>query len=473
MEAQMKKHWLWILTIVLFTATSLRFNVSIIAWVMYVPLLLLIRDTNGWKGWGAIFLLLQIAMFFQISKIITDPLPLTMTFLYSIPMAVSMWIFAWIYEKVRRRISDLLGIFFFASLMSVSEWLSYSFTELGSWGAMAYTQLDNLAFLQMTSLFGITFASFFIYLSSAFITLLLVSKQRQQLIRPVLITLTVFCLFYSYGVIRLDAPNEGKSIQVAGIASDMIITPQGIPDPDLLHKETLSLISKTHMAIKQGAQLIAWNEGATIIFNEQEADFINQLKSISLQANVELVIAYIVPIDGVRKFENKYLFVSNGEVVDEYFKFHPVPGEGSIKGDRIAKTINLKYGNVSGAICYDFDFPPLARALSKQGMDLAVVPSSDWRGIDPYHSQMATVRGIEGGYAVLRPVRAATSIASDAYGRTRATMNYFEDNNKIMMATLPIKQVETIYNKVGDVFVILLALFLSFVTYRYIQVERR
>ncbi len=472
MEIQIKKHGLWILTIIFFAATSLRFNVSILAWFMFVPLLLLIRDTNGWKGWGSIFLLLQIALFFQISKIITDPLPMVMTFMYSVPFAIGIGIFAWLYEKIRRRISDLSGVFFFAALMSVSEWLNYSFTELGSWGAMAYTQLDNLAFLQMTSLFGITFASFFIYLSSAFVTLFIVSKQRQKLFRPALISLTIFVLVYSYGVIRLDSPNKGESVQVAAIASELIITPQNIPDTDALQEVTQGLINKTHIAINQGAKLIAWNEGATIIAKEKEVDFVKKIKSISEQADVELIIAYIVPIDGIRKFENKYLFISKGKVMDEYFKFHPVPGEGAIKGNRIAKSVELKYGKISGAICYDFDFPPLGLALSRQGIDLAVVPSSDWRGIDPFHSQMAALRGIEGGYAVLRPARASTSMATDAYGRVRASMNYFENNDKIMMATLPLKQVETLYNKIGDAFILLLILFMSFIGFRYMQRRR-
>lgn len=176
-----------------------------------------------------------------------------------------------------------------------------------------------------------------------------------------------------------------------------------------------------------------------------------------------------MPVDGIRRFENKYLFISNGQVLDEYFKFHPVPGEGSIKGDRPSKVIEVNYGKVGGAICYDFDFPPLARELSKQGIELAVVPSSDWRGIDPFHSQMAVVRGIEGGYAVLRPARAATSMASDAYGRVRAAMNYFEENDKIMMASIPVKQVGTLYSKVGDIFVLFLGIYLCFIVYKYIK----
>ena len=119
---------------------GMRYNVSILAWVMYVPLLILVRDTKGFKGWLWIFLLLQVDYFLQVAKIVTDPMPYAMALLFSAPMAVGSFAILWIYEKIRVRIGELLGIFFFASLISVSEWLTFYTSELGSWGAMSYTQ---------------------------------------------------------------------------------------------------------------------------------------------------------------------------------------------------------------------------------------------------------------------------------------------------------------------------------------------
>jgi apolipoprotein N-acyltransferase len=69
---------------------------------------------------------------------------------------------------------------------------------------MTYTQLDDLAFLQMSSLFGITFGSFFIYISSAFIASFIVFHDKKILLKPALMMIGVFALFYSYGVVRLE-----------------------------------------------------------------------------------------------------------------------------------------------------------------------------------------------------------------------------------------------------------------------------
>ena len=463
----MKNKSLALLSVLFIALVSMRFNISILAWVMYVPLLILIRHIDGVKGWFSVLVLLQIAVFLQIVKMITEPLPIVMALLFSVPMAVGVWVLFWLFEKARRKFGDLQGVFIFASLMSVSEWLSFYTSDFGSWGSATYTQLDDLAFLQMTALLGITFASFFIYLSSAFIAALLTSPARRRLIKPAIATWLVFVLMYAYGVVRLDHPAPGRHINVAAIASDMQITPQGIPDKAYLREGTEKLLESTQTAIDRGARLIAWNEGATIIFKEDEADFIQRLRNVSLKHDVDLMIAYIVPIDGILSFENKYLLITKGEIHETYFKYHPVPGEGAVKGEKVSTVANLGYARIGGAICYDFDFPNVGLALSQQGVDIAVVPSSDWRGIDPYHAKMAAVRAIEGGYALLRPVRGATSIATDAYGRVRASMSYFEKNDRIMLASLPAKQVPTLYSKVGDIFPMTLSLFLMITFYRY------
>ena len=79
------------------------------------------------------------------------------------------------------------------------------------------------------------------------------------------------------------------------------------------------------------------------------------------------------------------------------------------------------------------------------------------------------VRAIEGGYSLLRPVRGATSFAFDSFGRVRASLNYFEKNDRILMASLPTRKVWTLYSVVGDVFPILLLLFVGFVIGSYLR----
>ena len=70
---------------------------------------------------------------------------------------------------------------------------------------------------------------------------------------------------------------------------------------------------------------------------------------------------------------------------------------------------------------------------------------------------MARVRAIEGGFSLVRATRAGTSAAFDPYGRVRASMSAWEENERVMLATVPTARVATPYTRVGDVPVVLLA----------------
>ena len=66
----------------------------------------------------------------------------------------------------------------------------------------------------------------------------------------------------------------------------------------------------------------------------------------------------------------------------------------------------------------------------------------------------------------------STSYAFDAYGNVRASLSYFEDNDHIMLASLPTKKVWTLYSVVGDIFPLLLLLLLAYIgilSWRYKQ----
>jgi apolipoprotein N-acyltransferase len=167
---------------------------------------------------------------------------------------------------------------------------------------------------------------------------------------------------------------------------------------------------------------------------------------------VDLVLAYLVPKQQAPLlFLNRYAWITqDGELLEVYDKHHPVPGEPVVQGTTPLQVHHRPYGEVAGAICYDFDFPSHARTLARDGAGLLVVPSSDWAGIDPMHTQMARVRAIESGVSVLRPVRWATSAGFDAQGRVRGWMPVSEDNDRVLVVDLPTTQVSTAYASLGD-----------------------
>jgi apolipoprotein N-acyltransferase len=143
----------------------------------------------------------------------------------------------------------------------------------------------------------------------------------------------------------------------------------------------------------------------------------------------------------------------NGSIDHSYMKHEPVPGEPATPGTSAQQTVELNGSMVGGAICYDYDFPYLARDNKKAGADIVGLPSSDWRGIDPIHTQMAAMMAIEQGNSIVRSTRIGLSAAITPYGVMNAQMSSFDENDKIMIANVPSQGITTLYSLIGKFFV--------------------
>ncbi|MEZ4443710.1 MAG: nitrilase-related carbon-nitrogen hydrolase [Polyangiaceae bacterium] len=436
-----------------------RYNVAVLGWVAAVPFLLYLRRASGWRAFAAYGLALQVGHFFQILKIVTAPLPWFFAALFSVPSALAAFALGVVFEKLRRRLGDGWGLALFPALEVGFGWLASHYSGMGSWGSPAYTQLDNLPLLQLTSLFGLSGLTALLAATSALVAVLLATGQVARWRRTLVVWATVVVAVHAYGGVRLHLPIEGPMLTVATVTSDVGLGPEGLPSREALAAANDQLFARSEALAAQGAALVVWNEGATAIYPEDEDAFVARGLELSRQTGVDLVIAYVVPRDGMRRFENKYRWLTPQGEAETYFKHHPVPSEGSIPGTDPLRVIERPWGKAAGAICYDYDYPAMGLDHARLGAGLVVLPSSDWAGIDPVHTQMASVRGIEGGFSVLRSVRDATSGAYDAHGRAHATASYAA-GERVMLARVPTTQVPTLYARIGDVVAALAALVL-------------
>jgi apolipoprotein N-acyltransferase len=196
--------------------------------------------------------------------------------------------------------------------------------------------------------------------------------------------------------------------------------------------------------------LAVWPEAATLVWPDEEATWVDSMQQAAREAGIDVVAAYVSPTSTTPfGYRNEYrVFLQDGSALPPYAKHHPVPGEPAIAGTGPAPIVPRDWGRLSGAICYDYDFPAMAR--ERADADLVAVPASDWRGIDPVHAQMAAVRAIESGHAVLRATRFGLSMAVDPYGRPRTWHSAFEPGSEIMLAEVPRAHVRTLYAIWGD-----------------------
>lgn len=431
------------------TVTHMSFSVDLIAWVSSVPFLIYLSITKGWKSRLFLALALVSAWSFVTAKIISPPIPYLLVFMYSIPLTLFHLPGYLVWDRFRKYQGSFL---LFPAVMISIEWVQYNFTPFASWGVAAYTQSHSIALMQTVSLFGMAGLSFLIYWVNISIAEFAVKGKTTFLTYQVPLALLMTLVIF--GTLRYEInKSTGKNFMtVAAVGTDSEISSLPLATKETNGKIKSSLFSRTRIAAKSGAKLIVWNEGAIFILPEEESVWNDSLTKLSVELNVSLVAAYVVPVSQIPlRLENKYVYVdSNGTILYSYRKHQPVPGEPSIKGNEPLKVMEISGTKIGGAICYDYDFPYIAKGFGELDADMVVLPSSDWRGIDPLHSRMAAFRAVEQGHSILRSTRFGHSAAITPYGEMISQMSSFDKNNKIMIAHLPAKGVDTVYSIIGD-----------------------
>jgi apolipoprotein N-acyltransferase len=458
---KIKPLWYLIIGIVVMAATHMTVSIDVVAWISSVPFLIYLSITKGWKSRSLFVLALIVAWSLCVAKILSAPMPVIMIFLFSVPISLFHLPGYLLWARFKEHKWSFL---IFPAVMVLMEWIQYTFTPFASWGVAAYTQSHNLTLMQSLSLFGMPGLSFLIYWVNVSLTEIVVIKKTT--LPTFQIPLTVLLILIIFGALRYDiSKSKGtNTIAVAAVGTDSEVSGLPLPSKESNEKVKNILFERTRMAAKNNAALVTWNEAAIFVLPEDEAVWKDSLSALVSALKISLVASYVMPVSlAPLKYENKYLFIdSNGAIAYTYHKHQPVPGEPSMKGKESLKVIDVAGTKVGGAICYDYDFPYLARGFGKLHADIVAVPSSDWRGIDPLHSRMAAFRAIEQGHSIIRSTRFGNSAAITPYGEIISQMSSFDKNNRIMMAYLPVKSVKTIYSFIGDVFIYLCIGFIAF-----------
>ncbi len=440
--------------VVLLAGTHMTFNIGILAWFSSVPFLLYLHRTRGFRSRLYFAMALILAWSLCVFKITTDPIPLAMVPMFSIPIALIQLPGYLVWAKFRNRdFSALL----FPAVMVVMEWAQHTFTPLGSWGAAAYSQVDQLVILQCVSILGMAGLGFAIYYSNSVLAEMIIDREVNfTKVLPLTIVLSGILVF---GALRIDIyKSSGRDqVKLAAVGTDSNVNGLPLPSTEIRRSNQLLLFERTKKAAGAGAKLVVWNEAATAILPREEAEWNRSLSLLAKEQGIVLVAAYVVPIsESPFRFENKYkMYLPDGSLGYTYNKHEPVPGEPAVKGREVIETIGIQGIEIGAAICYDYDFPYLAKAFGRRDADIVALPSSDWRGIDPIHTKMAAIRSIEQGHSVLRSTRFGLSAAINPLGEFNAQMSSFDKNDRIMMAFLPERGVFTIYSLIGDLFVYL------------------
>lgn len=435
----------------------MRFGLGVMAWLAPVPWLHYLRVSDGWRSKAALLSVGLLAWFAATAKIITAPIPLVMALGFAVPFAVALGVPYLAWNWIRRRLGEDAGSVAFGVFMVLGEWSLHGLLPFGVWGSAANTQIDQLALLQLASLTGLHGVSFLVYFAASILDRAL-AGERSTLRRGATTLVTVLVAAFCFGQARLviGSATATPTRLVAAVGTDAVVgtTPE-LPGPARLAEVERGLVERTERAAAAGASLVVWNEAATLVYPEDESLWLERVQALADQNDIELVAAYVVPIQvEPLLYENKYVFVqADGSIHHTYLKHEPVPGEPAVRGEGAMPLVaDTGEGSTAGAICFDYDFPRLALANAENHADLVALPSSDWRGIDPIHTQMAAVRAIESGHSIVRSTRFGLSAGIDPLGRLRGWSSHWDDEDRVLLVRLPQQGVQTVYSRLGDWF---------------------
>jgi apolipoprotein N-acyltransferase len=446
--------------------SDMRGSAGVFGWFMPIPFLLYAALYRGGKNRLWLLLVLVAASILTLAKTTSDPLLMSVAFsvMSGTVTGIRFFLAYVLWECIRRWAGNIAGIVAFPIVVVSLEYLQAFYTPLGDWGALANTQVSNLPLLQTAALFGFLCISALMAWAAALVASILLNRGVSGMKTQVAVFIAVFVVLNVYGDLRLDYVPAGKYVRAAAVGTDYTFTGT-LPNPaDLLvARATDKLIADVAMAARQGAAIVVWAEASTIMTQSGEKQLLDRLTELAKRDRIAIVAAYAVqlPKGGRYHLENTFTWITDtGEIAETYRKHHPVPGEGSVPGQAPLKLIPTAFGEVGGAICYDFDFPQLALTYARLGADLIVLPGLDWRGMLRRHTLMARVRAIEGGFPVLRPADGATSMAFDGRGQILAALLNFGNNDRVMLAYMPVGRTPTLYSRIGPViaYVALLAL---------------
>ncbi len=388
-------------------------------------------------------------MSLQTLKLVGGPATPAFALAFGIPIGALVCAQLSLWDLLRRRAGPAWSIHAFAALSALADLVGFALSPGGHWATAAASHAENLPLMQVASLGGLTLVGLVVAYPPGAAAALLLAPAGRRPWRHAALAGAVVLAAHAYGALRLDRQAPGPTLRVAAVTVDF---PAVLRSMDDLRGNVDLLLARTELAARGGAQLVVWNEVATVLDPAEVPGLEARAAELARRHRIDLVVAYGVVVSKAPLRIDNLLrwFGPDGAALHVQRKHFLPPGEPSLAGVEPLRVLERPWGRAGGAICYDYDDPALARQHARAGAGLVALPSSDWRGIDPQHTWMARVRAIEGGFSLVRATRAGTTAAFDPYGRVRASMSAWEENERVMLATVPTTPVPTLYARTGD-----------------------
>lgn len=439
-----------------------QWHIALAIWLSVILLVRSVRMTEKW--YGTLPILGATVIFRYLSITGGWDMPFYMEIVFSLMVLLPLWAALYVdrwFARSGRRLGSLL---MFPLIYTVGDFL-LGFSPIGSVFSPAATQFSSIL-VQTVSLTGLWGLTFLIGLTATLTNTIWENGfdlQKSKRYLTVLSAVFALLIIYGYGKTLLTRPSDG-TVRIAGITEHhlrdyWVITDNNTPReskaeyaPELTTIRD-NLFAQSQLAADYGAQIIFWSEGNAVIYEDDLDTFLERSSTFAREnavyfAPTPLVLRY----DRAKNDNLVYLFDPNGEILFRYEKtisWYPTDSDG------ILPSAETPWGTLSTVICFDLDFPHLLRQAYELDVDILLVPGFDTELISPYHTQIGSLRGVEYGFSIFRQSNKSTSVATDYNGNILASQDYFNTDDRMMIADVPTKGIGTISGAAGNWFIVL------------------
>jgi apolipoprotein N-acyltransferase len=378
--------------------------------------------------------------------------------------------------------------------LTASEWLRGNLFTGFPWAHPAYSQYEQLRFIQASDVVGIDGLLFALASASVGIVAAVDIVRARKVANAVAVKQSVGILVvatvivtaaFGYGSWRLQ---DVRKQMAAADDSVKVALVQGNVDQsqkwDRRFRETTLAKYETHSlaAAEEGANLVIWPETAAPFYFEPQFEDESSLRLVSLSKKMQTYLFFGAPaadyLEGkLRSFNRAYLLNREGTEIASYDKAHlvpfseyiplpwmfgwidklvPVVGNFATGGKRRALAIpGARFGPL---ICYESIFPEEVREFVDDGAQMLTIITNDaWflRTSATYqHISMAALRAAENHVPVLQAGNTGVTAFIAADGSLQASLPIFEEG--YLLRDVNLVTINSFYASHGEVFAYLI-----------------
>jgi apolipoprotein N-acyltransferase len=377
-----------------------------------------------------------------------------------------------LFRSLVRRGAYVSGLVAFPALWVSCEYLVNLAT--GTYGSLAYSQLDFLPFLQLASLTGPWGLSFVLFLFPASIAIALYRRRMAPWRALAMLEATCGLVFIilAFGVLRLEGPERRQLVRV-GLAASDVPGNVGVAEPGAPTARLLGDYATEVASLARGAaEVIVLPEKLGVVEENDGKTTDALFQSLTDETGAEVVLGVVE--SAPTAVRNEARIYSPGRPVASYDKHHMLrPFESKFAPGAALTVLRLPSGIFGVAICKDMDFTGLSRSYGSAGVGVMLVPAWDFKVDGWLHGRMAVMRGVESGFSIVRSAKGGYLTVSDTRGRVLAEKESERAPFATLTAEIAATHVGTLYLLLGDWFAWTAVALLAFAFARLVLLAKK